>query len=58
MNKTTQELMNAANTLVQFQNNFPYIRCEDTKEDIDLLQSYLNYELKKILKDIIHVERL
>lgn len=60
MNKITQDLMNAVNTLVKFQDNMPHIhkKFPDTNDDIDLLKSYVDYEIKKALKDIIHIERL
>lgn len=60
MNKTTQELMKAVNILMEFYDNLPDInnKYSETTEDIDLLKSYMDYEIKKALKDIIHIERL
>lgn len=60
MNKTTQELMNAANTLLIFHDNIPNIlqKFPESDEDLEILKSYITYEIKKTLKDIIHIERL
>jgi hypothetical protein len=60
MNKTTQEVMDSVNVLIKFYNNMPQLldHFPEDKEDIELLESYVNYEIKKTLKDIIHIERL
>ncbi len=60
MNKITQEIMDSVNILIEFHNNMPQLlkAFPDSKEDIALLDSYVNYEIKKTLKDIIHMERL
>ncbi len=60
MNRTTQELMDAVNTLVEFRENMVKIpkNISETKDDIDVLKSYVEYEIKKALKDILHIERL
>jgi len=60
MNKTTQEVMNSINVLVKFYDNIPTLlkNFPDAMEDIGLLESYVDYEIKKTLKDIIHIERL
>lgn len=60
MNKTTQDVMNSVNNLIEFYNNIPHMikNFPEAKEDIELLTSYVNYEIKKTLKDIIHIERL
>jgi len=60
MNRITQEMMDALNTLIQFNDNIPVVLelFPETESDIVLIESYLNYEIKKILKDIIHSEKL
>lgn len=60
MNRTTQELMDAVNTLVEFRENMIKIpkNISETKDDIDVLKAYVEYEIKKALKDILHIERL
>ena len=60
MNKTTQETVQAINILIEFRDNIPHLikNIPETKEDLDLLKSYVDYEIKKTLKDIIHIERL
>ncbi len=60
MNKTTQEVMSSINILIEFYNNMPHLikNFPESIEDIEVLDSYINYEIKKTLKDIIHIERL
>ncbi len=60
MNKTTQEVMDSINILIKFYNNMPQLikNFPESTEDIELLDSYVSYEIKKTLKDIIHIERL
>jgi hypothetical protein len=60
MNKTTQEVMGSINVLIEFYNNMPQLlkKFPESIEDITLLDSYISYEIKKTLKDIIHIERL
>ncbi len=60
MNKITQEVMASINVLIEFHDNMPHLlkKFPETKEDLDLLKSYVDYEIKKTLKDIIHIERL
>jgi len=60
MNKTTQEVMHSVNVLLQFHENIPNLlkNFPDAEPDIELLESYVTYEIKKTLKDIIHIERL
>jgi hypothetical protein len=60
MNKTTQETMDSINVLVQFYDNIPSLlnNLPDAEDDIALIESYVEYEIKKTLKDIIHIERL
>lgn len=60
MNKITQDVMDSVNVLVDFHNNIPQLlkKFPESKEDISLLDAYVNYEIKKTLQDIIHIERL
>ncbi len=60
MNKITQEVMASLNILISFHDNMPHLlrTFPETKEDLDMLKSYVDYEIKKTLKDIIHIERL
>jgi hypothetical protein len=60
MNKMTQEVMESINVLIQFSDNMPYLlkKFPESTEDIEILKSYVAYEIKKTLKDIIHIERL
>jgi hypothetical protein len=60
MNKTTQEVMDSVNVLIQFYDNIPSLlnNFPDTEDDINLIEAYVAYEIKKTLKDIIHIERL
>ncbi len=60
MNKTTQEVMDSVNVLIEFNNNIPHLLTMFTQseDDIHVLKSYVDYEIKKTLKDIIHIERL
>lgn len=60
MDKTTQEMINRVNILLTFNDNILGL-CEKYPEseiDIDTLIPFVNYEIKKTLKDIIHIERL
>jgi len=52
--------MDSVNVLVDFHNNIPQLlkKFPESKEDISLLDAYVNYEIKKTLQDIIHIERL
>jgi molybdopterin-guanine dinucleotide biosynthesis protein len=56
----THEMIGALNDLMQFNDNIPVILelYPETDSDIVLIESYVNYEIKKILKDIIHSEKL
>lgn len=60
MNKITQEVIDSINVLVKFHDNMPSLlnNFPEAEEDIQLLESYVSYEIKKTLKDIIHIERL
>lgn len=60
MDKTTQELMNLVNILMTFNDNLrPLLeQFPESEMDIDLLTPFIDYEIKKTLKDIIHIERL
>lgn len=60
MNKITQEVMDSVNVLVEFNKNISYLLdgFPESTEDIEALESYISYEIKKTLKDIIHIERL
>jgi len=60
MNKTTQEMMHSINVLIELNSNIPYLvnNFSESAEDIDTIHSYISYEIKKTLKDIIHIERL
>lgn len=52
--------MNSINVLVKFNENMAHIMAKfpEIENDIDLLKSYVSYEIKKTLRDIIHIERL
>jgi hypothetical protein len=60
MNKTTQEVMDSVNILIEFNNNMPQLFKDfpESVQDLALLDEYISYEIKKTLKDIIHIERL
>jgi hypothetical protein len=60
MNKITQEVMDSLNILITFHDNIPHLlhKLPETREDLEILKSYVDYEIKKTLKDIIHIERL
>jgi hypothetical protein len=60
MNKTTQDVMDSVNVLIEFNDNIPHLlqKFPESQDDIELLASYVTYEIKKTLKDIIHIERL
>ena len=60
MNKNTHETLNALNSLIELYKNIPYLdeNFIEIDHDIDLLNSYIEYEIKKTLKDIIQIERL
>lgn len=60
MNKTTQDVMSSVNTLVEFNNNIPLLLSvfPDAADDIETIGAYVSYEIKKTLKDLIHIERL
>lgn len=60
MNKTTQEVMESINVLVEFRHNIDHLLSAfpESSHDIEIIESYISYEIKKTLKDIIHIERL
>lgn len=60
MNKATQEVMDSVNVLIEFNDNIPHLlkKFPESTDDIEVLKSYVTYEIKKTLKDIIHMERL
>ena len=60
MDRTTQEMMNCVNILIKFIDNLPELaeQFPESENDIDILMPYVDYEIKKILKDIIHNEKL
>lgn len=60
MNKMTQEVMDSVNTLVKFRGSIPNLLTmfPETKNDLEIIKPYIDYEIQKILKDIIHIERL
>lgn len=60
MNRQTQDLMGSINILKEFYENIPVLakKFPESKEDLELLKSYVEYEIGKTIKDIIHFERL
>ncbi len=60
MDKATHELINLINILIKFNDNVPNLidQFPDSEIDIDLIIPYIDYEIKKTLKDIIHIEKL
>ena len=60
MDKTTMDMMHSVNTLMKFNDNLPDLvgLFPESEKDVDLLMPYVDYEIKKILKDIIHIEKL
>ena len=52
--------MDSLNILITFHDNIPHLlhKLPETREDLEILKSYVDYEIKKTLKDIIHIERL
>ncbi len=60
MNKNTHEFIQIVNSLIEFYNNVPYMLdvFNDAHDDIDLVKEYVEYEIKKTLKDLVHLERL
>lgn len=60
MNKMTQEVMDSVNTLIKFRDGMLHVlkMFPETKDDLEVLKPYVDYEIKKTLKDIIHIERL
>jgi hypothetical protein len=60
MNKITQDVMDSVNALITFNDNIPELlkKFPESTEDIETLKSYVVYEIKKTLKDLIHIERL
>lgn len=60
MDKSTQDMITLVNTLIKFNDNIPCILefMPDSKWDVELLMPYIDYEIKKTLKDIIHNEKL
>lgn len=60
MNRNTQDSLNSINILVEFYKNIGYLDDNfiEIGHDIDLLNSYVEYEIKKTLKDVIHTEKL
>lgn len=60
MNRMTQELMDSVNTLIEFNDNILSLskKFPESKADLELLKSYAEYEIKKTLKDIVHLEKL
>lgn len=60
MDKTTQEMIDLVNSLLKFNDNLPSLleQYPESEMDIDVLIPYVDYEIKKTLKDIIHKERL
>ena len=60
MDRTTQEMINRINSLITFNDNLLSL-CEqypESESDVDTLMPYVDHEIKKTLKDIIHIERL
>jgi hypothetical protein len=60
MDKTTQEMMDLINILLKFNENLPCLleTYPESEMDINVLIPYVDYEIKKTIKDIIHIERL
>lgn len=60
MNSNTREMIIAINALMEFNDNVaPILELfPEVDPDIVLIEPYINYEIKKLLKDIIHSERL
>jgi hypothetical protein len=60
MDNRTKEMMDSFNTLMQFVDNLRPLSemFPESDNDIMLLEPYIAYEIKKTLKDIIHIEKL
>jgi hypothetical protein len=60
MDRTTREMIDLVNSLIKFNDNLPDLldQFPESEEDIDVLMPYVDYEIKKALKDIITIERL
>lgn len=60
MNRMTQEMIHTINILTDFNDNIPVLSqmFPEIEADMDLVSPYVDYEIKKILKDIIHNEKL
>lgn len=60
MDKMTQHMIDLINTLVKFNDNIPCLfeQYPESEIDLNVIIPYVDYEIKKTLKDIIHKERL
>jgi hypothetical protein len=60
MDRTTREMIDLVNSLIKFNDNLPDLldQFPESEDDIDVLMPYVDYEIKKALKDIITLERL
>jgi hypothetical protein len=60
MDRTTQEMIDLVNILLKFNDNLPCLfeLYPESEMDINVIIPYVDYEIKKTLKDIIHIERL
>ena len=53
-------MIDLINTLVKFNDNIPCLfeQYPESEIDLNVIIPYVDYEIKKTLKDIIHKERL
>ena len=60
MDRTTREMIDLINSLIKFNDNLTDLldQFPESEADIDILMPYVDYEIKKTLKDIITIERL
>jgi hypothetical protein len=60
MNKRTQETIFLINELIKFNDNLVSLPelMPIIENDVDLISPYVDFEIQKALKDIIHTERL
>lgn len=60
MNRNTQELIIGLNALLDIELKLTERSKKSSaiKEDIVSLKAYIEYEINKTIKDIIHIERL
>ena len=60
MNKITADLVAQLKTMIDVRKELVGLIKEhpDSKEKIDLLRNYFNYEIQRTINDVIHNERL